>query len=119
MLLLSKVALTAVLAGFAVAHPGEHHDHAAIKRSIDRRELLSEHTHRSISQCVGDLKHRELVERNVARRAQKLHHLREKRGIKSSKWHMQLSLSLLLTVERCSEVQARSGYARGLRGWYV
>lgn len=84
MQLLSKVVLTAALAAFAVAHPGEQHDHDAIKRSIDRRELLSEHTSRSISQCAGSLKHRELMARSVARRAQKVQELREKRGIRGS-----------------------------------
>jgi hypothetical protein len=73
------------LAGFAVAHPGEHHDMNHVKRQIDARGLRAAAAKRSLSNCQNNLKHRELMQRSVQRRAQALNTLREKRGINGSK----------------------------------
>jgi hypothetical protein len=67
------------------AHPGEHHDHAAIKRQVVARDQMASAAKRSIDSCSSSLKHRELNARSMARRAETLHSLRKARGIASSK----------------------------------
>jgi hypothetical protein len=88
MVYFSKIATAvaaACLASTAIAHPGEHHDHAAIKREIVARNQMASAAKRSIDSCSSSLKHRELNARSIARRAETLHSIRKARGIKSSK----------------------------------
>ena len=73
-------------AGFAIAHPGENHDMDHIKREVDARQLRAAAAKRSLANCQSSLKHRELMQRSVQRRAQALNDLREKRGINASKF---------------------------------
>jgi hypothetical protein len=74
---------TACLAGTAVAHPGEHHDHQAVKREIRARDQMASAAKRSISSCSSSLKHRQVAARSVARRAAVARELRERRNIKA------------------------------------
>lgn len=73
------------LVGLATAHPGEKHDLAKVKREIDARGLRAAAAKRSLNQCQSTLKHRQLMQRSVERRAKTLNELREKRGIKARK----------------------------------
>ena len=73
--------VAATLLGFSVAHPGEHHDHEAIERSVRQREVLARNTRRSLDGCTQNPDHRALMERSVSRRADQLNKLRQKRGL--------------------------------------
>jgi hypothetical protein len=51
-----KIASTiaaAALITISLAHPGEHHDHHAVKREIAAREHLANHFRRSVDTCSG------------------------------------------------------------------
>lgn len=88
MVYFSKIAsavTAACLAASAVAHPGEHHDHMAVKRQVRERDQMASAAKRSIDSCSGSLKHRQVAARSVARRAQVARDLRQQRNIKSSK----------------------------------
>lgn len=73
--------VAATLLGLAAAHPGEHHDHAAIEHSVRQRESLAKHTRRSVDNCAGTADHKALMARSIARRADQLDKLRQKRGL--------------------------------------
>jgi hypothetical protein len=84
MVYFSKLASVVAVVCLAVAHPGEHHDHAVIKRSIQARDQMASAAKRSIDSCSSSLKHRELNARSIARRAETARALRQARGINSS-----------------------------------
>ncbi len=75
----------AYLAGSVVAHPGEHHDHAEVKRQIRARDQMASAAKRSLDTCSSSLKARELNSRSVARRAEVAREIRAKRNIQNSK----------------------------------
>jgi len=84
MVVYSKLAggfFAATLLGFSAAHPGEHHDHEAIEHSVRQREMLAKHTRRSVDKCAQSNGHQALMERSIARRADQLEQLRQKRGL--------------------------------------
>lgn len=80
----SNFLLAAGLASLAAAHPGEKHNAMKIKREIEARNTMARVASRSLGACAGSLKHRQLVERNIARRSEAARKLREKRGITGS-----------------------------------
>lgn len=82
---LAGVVAAACLVAVSSAHPGEHHDHDMIKRTIAAREHHAHNAKRSLNGCAGSLKHRDLSARSIARRAETARKLRAKRGISSSK----------------------------------
>ena len=89
MVYFSKIASAVVaiyLAGSAIAHPGEHHDHHSLKRQVRARDQMASAAKRSIDSCSNSLKHRELNARSVARRAEVARDLRQKRNIKASRF---------------------------------
>ncbi|KAL1634442.1 hypothetical protein SLS58_010683 [Diplodia intermedia] len=86
MVRLAAVAAVAA-ATLVVAHPGEHHDHAQVKREVVARDALASKQGRSLSKCAGSLKARALHERAVARRAATAEQLRKKRGINTAVKH--------------------------------
>lgn len=69
-----------------IAHPGEKHDAAHLRREITARNHWAAVGKRSLGNCAGSLKHRQLMQRSVERRAQKLQALREKRGIETCRF---------------------------------
>lgn len=88
MVYFSKIAsavAAACLVGSTVAHPGEHHDHQAVKRQVRERDQMASAARRSIDSCSNSLKHRDVAARSVARRAQAARDLRQQRNIQSSK----------------------------------
>jgi hypothetical protein len=88
MVYFSKITIAvaaACFAGLAIAHPGEHHDHLAIKREISARTQMASAAKRALDGCSSSLKHRELAARSVARRSQIAKDIRQRRGITSSK----------------------------------
>ena len=88
MVYISKIAsaVAAVcLAGSAVAHPGEHHDAAAVKREVKARDQMASAAKRSLDTCSNSLKHREVAARSVKRRAEVARELRQRRNIQTSK----------------------------------
>ncbi|KAH6683340.1 GPI anchored dioxygenase-like protein [Halenospora varia] len=99
MVYFSKIAAVAALAASVVAHPGEHHDHQAIKREIVARNQMASAAKRSIDACSNSLKHREVAARSVARRAQVARDLRAKRNIQSLPKKYRRDLATLETYE--------------------
>ncbi|KAJ8062692.1 hypothetical protein OCU04_009214 [Sclerotinia nivalis] len=85
MVQISKLAfaLSAACLAPVIAHPGEHHDHHAIKREIIARDQMASAAKRSLDSCSGSLKHRQLTARSIARRAEAARSLRAKRDIKT------------------------------------
>lgn len=77
------IAISAACLAPVIAHPGEHHDHHAIKREIIARDQMASAAKRSLDSCSGSLKHRQLNARSVARRAEAARSLRAKRDIKT------------------------------------
>jgi hypothetical protein len=88
MVYFSKIAgavAAACLASSVVAHPGEHHDAAHMKREIKARNQMASAAKRSIDTCSGSLKARQLNARSAARRAEVARDIRAKRNIQTSK----------------------------------
>lgn len=75
------------LAGTAIAHPGEVHEPAQVKRELAQRDAVASHYTRGLSKCADSLKARGLKERAIARRAAKAADLRAKRGIDNGMDH--------------------------------
>lgn len=97
----SKTAVCAVaafLSAITLAHPGEVHDHAAIKREIAARNARAAAAQRDLGNCQGSLAARELHQRNLDRRAAAAADLREKRGISTSKFTYTISSDRHLTA---------------------
>lgn len=82
-ILSGAVAATSII-GSVAAHPGEHHDHAHIKREVDIRQMRAAAAKRSLASCQGSLKHRDLMARSAARRSNVANELRQKRSISVS-----------------------------------
>ncbi|KAK0103904.1 hypothetical protein ONS96_005012 [Cadophora gregata f. sp. sojae] len=82
-----------------IAHPGEHHDHAEIKRQVKARDQMATAAKRSLDTCSSSLKHRELTARSLARRAEVLNELRQKRGIATKPKKYRRDLETLETFE--------------------
>ncbi|KAI4690372.1 hypothetical protein J4E81_007525 [Alternaria sp. BMP 2799] len=80
-LVLTSAAAATSLFSTILAHPGETHDHAKIKREIEARGLRAAAAKRSLAGCQTTLKHRSLMQRSEERRANTLDDLRRKRGI--------------------------------------
>lgn len=75
----SAAAIAAILAGFAMAHPG--HD---VKQEIaERASFMSQLKTRDLSHCSAKLKARGLEQAAVARRSAIAKSERKKRGISS------------------------------------
>ena len=122
------VNIASILAGAAAAtsfistvaaHPGEKHDHVKIKREIDVRGLRAAAAKRSLAECQDTLKHRSLMRRAEARRANTLDALREKRGITASTSFVNSTLicswKLLTLTHRVQKVPSRPGPPPGVR----
>ncbi|KAK7745825.1 hypothetical protein SLS53_002542 [Cytospora paraplurivora] len=85
MVAFTKMAVAGLtLAIGALAHPGEHHDHEAIRRDVEARDLNAAIGARALAQCSGGATARRMKQRAVQRRAEKVKALREARGIKAS-----------------------------------
>ncbi|KAI4639377.1 hypothetical protein J4E93_009205 [Alternaria ventricosa] len=78
---LTSAATVTSLFSTVLAHPGETHDHAKIKREVEVRGLRAAAAKRSLAGCQNTLKHRSLMRRSEERRANTLDELRRKRGI--------------------------------------
>ncbi|KAJ5273705.1 hypothetical protein N7478_008830 [Penicillium angulare] len=95
MVQLSKLiaVVAACLATPAIAHPGEKHDHHAVKREVHARDAMAAAAKRSLGGCESSLHARELAKRNVARRSRTVQQLREKRGVTANahKWRRDLA----------------------------
>lgn len=87
-MVLLNSALSITLLGLATAvsaHPG--HD---VKAEAAERAAFFKNSNvhaRGLSQCASKLKTRGLENRNVARRAHAVKHIRERRGLKTGKEH--------------------------------
>lgn len=89
----SKFALSAALVAGALAHPGEKHDNAHIRRQIDVRDMHASIGARSLSQCSNSATARRRDQRSVQRRAEKVKAIRKEKGItaKPKKYRRDLS----------------------------
>lgn len=84
MQLLSCVVAAAAMASIVIAHPGEHHDAALVKRQMNIQEARAAHAKRSLANCARSQSVRSFHQRNVERRELKAQKLREKAGISKS-----------------------------------
>ncbi|RYP23803.1 hypothetical protein DL765_000880 [Monosporascus sp. GIB2] len=75
------VAAFSAFADYTLAHTGEPHDAAHMKREIAARDFAAQVGARSLSACSSKIHARSLNQRSVVRRAQKANNLRKKRGI--------------------------------------
>lgn len=78
-------ALAAACVSPALAHPGEKHDPAKIKREIVAREHWAHMGKRSLDACSNTESARRFAARNRERRARIARELREKKGITARK----------------------------------
>ncbi|KAL4778611.1 Intradiol ring-cleavage dioxygenase [Aspergillus varians] len=85
--------LTLTAATLALAHPGEKHDPAVLKREIRARDAHAVKARDSLNSCSSSTEAVQLSQRNVARRAQTTRDLRKSRGItaKPQKWRRDLA----------------------------
>ena len=88
-----------------VAHPGEKHDMAHVRRQIDARQMRAVAAKRSLSSCQDSLQHRSLMQRSHARRSEALNALRRKRGINGSSKKFRRDLALLEEFEAINHNQ--------------
>ncbi len=82
MVAISQLCLAA-LAGYAVAHPGEHHDAGKMKRELVARDHAARVGARSLASCSTSASATALNKRSVQRRAEVVKNLRQKRNIQA------------------------------------
>ncbi|KAI3324962.1 aromatic compound dioxygenase [Xylariaceae sp. AK1471] len=70
-----------LLAGHAVAHPGESHSGAHLKRELVARDNAAAVGARSLAACSNSAASQALKARSIKRRAEAVKNIREKRGI--------------------------------------
>ena len=102
MVSLSKLVQRATAASFIVAcaaHPGEHHDHAAIERAISQRDLNARLAQNSLSKCSGFAEQQAMTRRSISRRAEHLQRLRKERGISTNPQKYRRDLATLEEFE--------------------
>ncbi|GAB7366035.1 hypothetical protein MBLNU230_g7604t1 [Neophaeotheca triangularis] len=68
-----------------IAHPGEHLDHAQIKREATLNSAVAEDGAHALSKCQNSIKARALNQRAIARRAAKAQSLRQAKQIDATK----------------------------------
>jgi hypothetical protein len=76
----------AALAGYAVAHPGEEHDEAHIKRELVARDNAARIGARSLGSCSNSAGAQALKRRSIQRRADAVSVIRQERGIKTREY---------------------------------
>ena len=103
--ILSGAVAASSLIGGAVAHPGEKHDMAHVKRQIDVRQLRAAAAKRSLDSCQDSLEHRSLMQRSHARRSEALSALRQKRGINANSKKFRRDLATLQEFEAINHNQ--------------
>lgn len=89
----------ACLLSSAVAHPGEVHDAAQVKREIRARDQMADDAKRSLDTCSSSLKARQLNSRSVARRAEVAREIRQRRNIQTKAKKFRRDLATLETYE--------------------
>jgi len=102
MVSLSNLVQRAAAASFIVAcaaHPGEHHDHAAIERAIAQRDANAQLAQNSLSKCSGSAEQQALARRSISRRAEHLQRLRKDRGISTNPQKYRRDLATLEEFE--------------------
>jgi hypothetical protein len=85
MVFFSKLALVVTTAYLVVAHPGEKHDHAQVKREIIQRNHMASAAKRSLDTCSSNVDARAVNACSIERQSKALADIRQKRGIKTSK----------------------------------
>ena len=78
---------TICLCSSVVAHPGEHHDIAAVKREIVTRDHMARAAKRSLNTCSNSLKHRAVAAHSHQRRVNAARERRQRRGITARETH--------------------------------
>ena len=98
-----------------LAHPGEAHNIANVKRELAIRDHLTSHSKRALGNCENSPKARALKEQAIARRAATANSLRHERGFSSSSTSKSCSTPDVLTNWHCRTVQARCCRTRCVR----
>ncbi|KAL5344061.1 Intradiol ring-cleavage dioxygenase [Aspergillus crustosus] len=85
--------ITLTAAMLALAHPGEKHDPAVLKREFRARDLHAIKARNALDSCSSSDEALQLNQRNVARRAQTIRDMRKGRGITANpqKWRRDLA----------------------------
>ncbi|OJJ54263.1 hypothetical protein ASPSYDRAFT_35772 [Aspergillus sydowii CBS 593.65] len=85
--------LTLTAATLALAHPGEKHDPAVLKREIRARDAQAVRARQALNTCSNSNAAVQLNQRNIARRAHTTRELRKEKGITGNprKWHRDLA----------------------------
>ncbi|KAI4609316.1 hypothetical protein J4E80_008565 [Alternaria sp. BMP 0032] len=107
-LVLTSAAAATSLFSTVLAHPGETHDHAKIKREIKARGLRAAAAKRSLAGCQDTLKHRSLMQRSEERRANTMDELRRKRGITAKPKKYRRDLKQLQEFEKVNHNMTRT-----------
>lgn len=76
--------LTLTAATLALAHPGEKHDLAVLKREIRARDAQAVRAKQALNTCSNSNAAVQLNKRNIARRARTTRELRKEKGITAS-----------------------------------
>jgi hypothetical protein len=76
--------LTLTAATLALAHPGEKHDPAVLKREIRARDAQAVRARQALNTCSNSNAAVQLNQRNIARRAHTTRELRKEKGITGS-----------------------------------
>ncbi|BCS01679.1 intradiol ring-cleavage dioxygenase [Aspergillus luchuensis] len=87
--------LTLTAATLAFAHPGEKHDHEAVKREIRLRDALAEQARHGVNACSNSHQARQVQQRSVSRRANTARELRSKRGVTAAPHKFRRNLAAL------------------------
>ncbi|KAJ5761274.1 hypothetical protein N7520_008430 [Penicillium odoratum] len=69
------------LASVVLAHPGENHDAALVKRKLDMQEARAAHGNRALAKCARSQDYRSFHTRNIERRELKARGIRQSRGL--------------------------------------
>ena len=85
MQLLSYLIAAAAMASVVIAHPGEYHDAALVKRNLNIQQARAAHSKIALANCARSQNSRLFRSRNIERRELKAQELRQKQGVSGSK----------------------------------
>lgn len=80
-------AAATIMASSILAHPGEHHDDALVKRKLNMQEVRATHGSRALAKCARSQAYRSFRARNIERRELKARGIRQERGLNDSKFY--------------------------------
>ncbi|CAJ2503619.1 Uu.00g110130.m01.CDS01 [Anthostomella pinea] len=107
---ITAVLATSALIGQAIAHPGEKHTPAQIKREVAAQHHANHKMTRALNACASKPSFVARKERAIARRAETAKSLRQKRGIEHKAIHAKRDQAALERWMAVSHNQTAEGY---------